>query len=67
MHLNICYCFLMLYLAGYWKDIANRRKVFDEIARDNGFDPLIAANWYSLPKDKVSKVISVWRTNLVNF
>lgn len=35
----------------YWNDAANRRKVFDRIAQENGFDPLIPENWYSISRN----------------
>lgn len=32
----------------YWRDKSNHRKQFEDYARFHGFDPLIAANWYSI-------------------
>eukprot|EP00026_Physarum_polycephalum_P001342 Phypoly_transcript_01343.p1 GENE.Phypoly_transcript_01343~~Phypoly_transcript_01343.p1 ORF type:complete len:974 (+),score=101.70 Phypoly_transcript_01343:154-3075(+) len=32
----------------YWKDVANRRKMFTDLADEMGFDPLLPANWYSV-------------------
>jgi hypothetical protein len=31
----------------FWHEVKNRRKFFDSFAREQGFDPLIAENWYS--------------------
>eukprot|EP00026_Physarum_polycephalum_P002670 Phypoly_transcript_02678.p1 GENE.Phypoly_transcript_02678~~Phypoly_transcript_02678.p1 ORF type:complete len:822 (+),score=110.18 Phypoly_transcript_02678:190-2655(+) len=33
---------------GFWRDSNNKRIFFDEYARNKGFDPLLAENWYSL-------------------
>lgn len=30
-------------------DIGNRKRFFDGLAQEQGFDPLIADNWYSVP------------------
>eukprot|EP00026_Physarum_polycephalum_P001465 Phypoly_transcript_01467.p1 GENE.Phypoly_transcript_01467~~Phypoly_transcript_01467.p1 ORF type:complete len:1055 (+),score=143.84 Phypoly_transcript_01467:198-3362(+) len=38
---------------GYWKSVSNRRKFFLEIAEEKGFDPLLAADWYSLTLEEV--------------
>jgi hypothetical protein len=32
---------------GTWGDPANRRKFFEQIAKDNNFDPVSADNWYT--------------------
>eukprot|EP00026_Physarum_polycephalum_P002322 Phypoly_transcript_02328.p1 GENE.Phypoly_transcript_02328~~Phypoly_transcript_02328.p1 ORF type:complete len:917 (+),score=144.55 Phypoly_transcript_02328:40-2790(+) len=35
-----------------WKDPKKRKWFFDELAKDKGFDPLVAKNWYSIvPSD----------------
>lgn len=31
-----------------WQDISNRRNLFLNVAKEEGFDPLIAANWYEI-------------------
>ena len=36
-----------------WREAANRRIFFENYAKSNGFDPLIAANWYLVPSDKI--------------
>jgi len=33
---------------GHWKLVANCKKLFDEYARRQGFDPLNPENWYSV-------------------
>ena len=30
----------------HWSNETNRREVFDNFAKENGFDPLIAESWY---------------------
>lgn len=39
-----------------------RRKVFEDYAKENGFDPLIADQWYlqSIPKLRSSTVIAIF-------
>ena len=37
-----------MFPARYWKSAANCRIFFNEYAKNNGFDPLIAANWYTV-------------------
>eukprot|EP00026_Physarum_polycephalum_P017934 Phypoly_transcript_19329.p1 GENE.Phypoly_transcript_19329~~Phypoly_transcript_19329.p1 ORF type:complete len:214 (+),score=30.36 Phypoly_transcript_19329:89-643(+) len=32
---------------GYWEHSSNHKLFFDNIAKENNFDPLIANNWYS--------------------
>eukprot|EP00026_Physarum_polycephalum_P002673 Phypoly_transcript_02681.p1 GENE.Phypoly_transcript_02681~~Phypoly_transcript_02681.p1 ORF type:complete len:850 (+),score=89.37 Phypoly_transcript_02681:125-2674(+) len=39
----------------YWHEPLNRRKFFDSYARAMGFDPLVAANWYSVTTASVLK------------
>jgi len=33
---------------GYWKNLPNCRKFFDDYAQEKGFDPLDAKNWYAV-------------------
>ena len=33
--------------------MANRRKFFEKMAASQGFDPLIAANWYTQTKETI--------------
>lgn len=41
--------FLLEYKSkGYWLDVNNCRKFFDEYAKEKGFDPLDAENWYEV-------------------
>jgi len=41
--------FSNLFITGaFWKELKNRKKVFDRFAKENKFDPLIADNWYSI-------------------
>lgn len=37
-----------VYAGNYWESIPNRRKFLDAYAREHLFDPLLAANWYSV-------------------
>lgn len=46
---SMCYCLfthLMLRVGSFWPNVDNRREFFDDVARNCGFDPLIAKNWY---------------------
>jgi hypothetical protein len=36
-----------------WQESKNRRNFFENYALENGFDPLIAANWYSLRRENI--------------
>jgi hypothetical protein len=36
-----------------WKLAENRRRFFENFAKTNGFDPLIAEAWYSQPSEKI--------------
>lgn len=33
----------------YWHRLVNRRKFFENYAKEQGFDPLVPENWYSQP------------------
>jgi hypothetical protein len=35
-------------LGNYYRDIGKRKVFFERFAKRNGFDPLIADNWYSV-------------------
>jgi hypothetical protein len=42
---------MLIYLQGNWmQNMRNRRKIFDEFAKQVGFDPLVEANWYGKSK-----------------
>jgi len=38
----------------YWKDVSNRRKLFDSFARDKNFDPLNPENWYPIQRAELA-------------
>eukprot|EP00026_Physarum_polycephalum_P001081 Phypoly_transcript_01082.p1 GENE.Phypoly_transcript_01082~~Phypoly_transcript_01082.p1 ORF type:complete len:1032 (+),score=114.94 Phypoly_transcript_01082:178-3273(+) len=37
----------------YWEPVPRRRKLFIQLAKHRGFDPLIPKNWYEFPRDSV--------------
>jgi hypothetical protein len=37
-----------------YNDRANRRRYFEDYAKENGFDPLVPENWYMQPKFKLA-------------
>lgn len=37
-------------------DPAARRKILEQVAKVNGFDPLNPENWYSLRQKEITKV-----------
>jgi hypothetical protein len=39
---------IMIGIESHWKNEKNRRDLFCEIARERGFDPLVANNWYPI-------------------
>eukprot|EP00026_Physarum_polycephalum_P001627 Phypoly_transcript_01629.p1 GENE.Phypoly_transcript_01629~~Phypoly_transcript_01629.p1 ORF type:complete len:1030 (-),score=139.53 Phypoly_transcript_01629:75-3164(-) len=47
--------------ASAWHEIANRRKFFENYARENKFDPLNPNNWYAQPKQKFMAVQGAYR------
>jgi hypothetical protein len=44
---------IRLFTERYWANLQNRRKFFDEFARENNFDPLIPDNWYGISKRQI--------------
>ena len=48
--------FINVYDDVVWDEPENRRKFFENYAQANGFDPLIAKNWYSQLLDVLSEV-----------
>lgn len=46
-------------LERYWFEIANRRKLLENIARENGFDPLHADGWYNFTKEKLVNQVRI--------
>lgn len=44
------YVILTCLLGGHWAVDANRRDFFNNFASEHRFDPLIAENWYSVPR-----------------
>jgi hypothetical protein len=43
----------MLCIGNYWDSATNRRAFFEQFAVFNGFDPLIAENWYKISKNMI--------------
>jgi len=37
----------------FWQDAQNKRRVFEEYATKNGFDPLVPTNWYTIRADQL--------------
>ena len=35
----------------YYKVVENQKRAFENVAKDEGFDPLVAENWYNVDKD----------------
>jgi len=38
----------------YWTDFKNRRLFFEKLAKSCGFEPLVAGNWYKIPKELIA-------------
>jgi hypothetical protein len=36
-----------------WEELKNRRKFFEEYAKQTGFDPLVPANWYNQTRERI--------------
>ena len=47
---------ILIMITDSWPDVRNRRKFFEAYARRQGFDPLVAVNWYSQSRDKILAV-----------
>ena len=49
------YFFFLLtcFLGNFWNDTKNRRRFFEDIAKEHGFDPLTPDSWYKFPYSKV--------------
>lgn len=70
-----CFYYLHLFLlcsfysndskGNYWNEKTNRRKYFESIAKEKGFDALQPSHWYSLPRD--SLLFSIQNGKYVNF
>jgi hypothetical protein len=43
-------------IAGIWQDTSRRRKLFENYAKANDFDPLIPENWYLQPLKRIMAV-----------
>eukprot|EP00026_Physarum_polycephalum_P003407 Phypoly_transcript_03418.p1 GENE.Phypoly_transcript_03418~~Phypoly_transcript_03418.p1 ORF type:complete len:724 (+),score=75.11 Phypoly_transcript_03418:129-2300(+) len=39
----------------FWQELGNRKEFFDKVARDKGFDPLVAENWYSITRKMIEQ------------
>eukprot|EP00026_Physarum_polycephalum_P000668 Phypoly_transcript_00669.p1 GENE.Phypoly_transcript_00669~~Phypoly_transcript_00669.p1 ORF type:complete len:889 (+),score=100.09 Phypoly_transcript_00669:213-2879(+) len=37
----------------HWRVERNRKSFFEQYAKDNGFDPLVAENWYAVRSEKI--------------
>lgn len=45
---------LTIHIAYYWHKPQKRRAFFEKFARTNGFDPLVAANWYHIKFEDIT-------------
>lgn len=43
----------MITIAPHYMNVQNRRKFFDQYAKEQGFDPLIVENWYATNLQKL--------------
>jgi len=48
-------------LVAPWKENKNRRLLFEDYAKQNGFDPLHPENWYLQPKHKVMAIKAIYQ------
>lgn len=42
-----------MFTENYWQDKKNRRKFFENFAREKGFDPLDSHSWYSVSRNSI--------------
>eukprot|EP00026_Physarum_polycephalum_P004291 Phypoly_transcript_04309.p1 GENE.Phypoly_transcript_04309~~Phypoly_transcript_04309.p1 ORF type:complete len:715 (+),score=105.32 Phypoly_transcript_04309:82-2145(+) len=43
-----------IYHVGHWDEYENRKKFFDDFAKDHGFDPSIPENWYKINAHQIN-------------
>eukprot|EP00026_Physarum_polycephalum_P000389 Phypoly_transcript_00389.p1 GENE.Phypoly_transcript_00389~~Phypoly_transcript_00389.p1 ORF type:complete len:1231 (+),score=194.32 Phypoly_transcript_00389:52-3744(+) len=54
----------------HWLELGNRRKVFENFAKENRFDPLVPNNWYKVPKETllakkgVASILSYYNSSI---
>jgi hypothetical protein len=54
LHLTSFLNYAYNYFKGYFiQNYQNRRELFENFAKEHGFDPLNPSNWYSIPIDSV--------------
>ena len=46
----------LISFSALWYDRSYRRKYLEHVAKTHGFDPLVATNWYSFPREKFIQV-----------
>jgi hypothetical protein len=51
-----------LHAENYWNDEHNQRDFFVQFAKRNGFDPLVAQNWYKIKPRNVARQVIFLRT-----
>jgi hypothetical protein len=53
-------------MVGSWVDVGPKRKFFEDYAKEHGFDPLVAENWYIQPRERIlsTKVCSLFNLSL---
>lgn len=44
---------VIIIIAGFWRDVNNRKHFFENYAKKRGFDPLSASHWYKQPIEKI--------------
>lgn len=42
---------------GYWKQIENRKRFFEEVAEKMRFDPMIESNWANVTLKKIEQAM----------
>jgi hypothetical protein len=50
------FSFIFLTLKSEWHNSQNRRKFFENYAKEHGFDPLIPENWNSTTRESVKSM-----------
>ena len=41
---------------GYWKDLANRKRFFEKLAEQEGFNPSVPTNWKTVTRRQVEAI-----------
>jgi hypothetical protein len=56
MYVFIIFPTSFIFITAVWFNVAKRRSFFENYAKANGFDPLIAENWYMQSPERIESM-----------